>query len=236
MLDTLAELVRRVFDAQPVPHRPVILAAGVLALVVVALRPLWSVARNVITIAHEGGHALAAVLTGRRLSGIRLHSDTSGLTVSRGLPNGPGMVITGLAGYLTPPLLGMLAAGLLAAGRITLLLWMCLVLLPAMLVMIRNVFGVVSVVATAALIFIVSWYAPGEIRAAFAYAFAWFLLIGGVRAVYELQQSRHRRLAPHSDADQIGHLTRVPAIVWVGVFAAVALVAFAVGTRWLLAG
>src|SRR5215468_8017921 len=107
--------------------------------------------RNFITIAHEGGHALAAVLTGRRLAGIRLHSDTSGLTLSRGRPSGFGMVITGLAGYTTPPLLGMGAAALLAIGRITLLLWLTVILLAAMLIMIRNVFGVVSVVVTIAI-------------------------------------------------------------------------------------
>ena len=39
---------------------------------------VWRVSRNAITIAHEGGHGLIALLTGRRLDGIRLHSDTSG--------------------------------------------------------------------------------------------------------------------------------------------------------------
>src|SRR5439155_162713 len=86
---------------------------------------------NAITIAHEGGHALVAVLAGRRLRGIRLHSDTSGLTLTRGRPTGPGMVLSLLAGYLTPSLLGVAGAVLLAAGRITLLLWLALALLLA---------------------------------------------------------------------------------------------------------
>lgn len=59
----------------------------------------WRLARRVLTMVHEGGHALAAVLVGRRLEGILLHSDTSGLTVSRGKRTGPGMVLTALAGY-----------------------------------------------------------------------------------------------------------------------------------------
>src|SRR5690348_6689353 len=158
VISSLADLWDRLFSAQPVPPRTVILVTGVVALLGVLVRPVWRFTRNFITIAHEGGHALAAVLTGRRLSGIRLHSDTSGLTLSRGRPSGPGMVITGLAGYVTPPLMGVGAAALLAAGRITLLLWISLVLLPAMLVMIRNAFGVISVVATMAIIFVVSWY------------------------------------------------------------------------------
>jgi Peptidase M50B-like len=64
------------------------------ALVVVLDVRGWQLARNAITIAHEGGHALVSVLTGRRLEGIRLHSDTSGETVSRGRGSGPGMVLT----------------------------------------------------------------------------------------------------------------------------------------------
>ena len=69
------------------------------------------------------GHALVSVLTGRRLEGIRLHSDTSGETVSRGRGSGPGMVLTAAAGDLTPPLLGAGAAVLLFTHHVTLLLW-----------------------------------------------------------------------------------------------------------------
>jgi hypothetical protein len=144
------------------------------------------------------------------------------------------MVITGLAGYITPPLLGVGASALLAVGRITLLLGLFLVLLAAMLIMIRNVFGVVSVVITIAIILGVAYYASPDIQAVFAYAFTWFLLLGGARAVFELQQSRYRRQAPGSDADQVGHLTHVPAIVWVGFFAVVALAALAVSAQWLV--
>ena len=45
-------------------------------------------ARHVVTIVHEGAHGLAAWATGRQLAGIRLHSDTSGVTVSRGRATG----------------------------------------------------------------------------------------------------------------------------------------------------
>ena len=41
-----------------------------------------------VTITHEGAHGVAAFVTGRRLQGIRLHSDTSGLTISSGRPSG----------------------------------------------------------------------------------------------------------------------------------------------------
>ena len=230
MIDVLSDA----FGAQIPPPREVILATGALALLAVLVRPLWRVMRNFITIAHEGGHALVALLSGRRLSGIRLHSDTSGLTLSRGRASGPGMIFTGLAGYLTPPLMGLAAAAVLDVGRITVLLWLLLLLLAAMLIMIRNIFGVVSVIVAGAIIFGVSWFAPAQVQGAFAYAFVWFMLLGGVRAVFELQQSRFRRQAANSDADQVARITHVPAIIWVTVFVLVALGAFALGAQMLL--
>ncbi|MBO0786392.1 MAG: M50 family metallopeptidase, partial [Actinobacteria bacterium] len=51
-------------------HRPSgILVAGtaLLALAAVGSRRIWPVSRTVVPIAHEGGHALVALLTGRRL-------------------------------------------------------------------------------------------------------------------------------------------------------------------------
>jgi hypothetical protein len=232
-MQLLTSLWHRLFDPQPAPPSLLVAATAVAALVLVATYGTWKVGRHVITIAHEGGHALAALVTGRRLSGIRLHSDTSGLTVSRGRPRGPGMVATMLAGYLTPSLIGLVGAILLTTRHITLMLWVALVLLPLMLVMIRNAFGVVSVVVTGAVVFVVSWYASPTVQAGFAYLSVWFLLAGGVRPITELQRMRRRHQLPDSDADQLARLTRVPGIFWVGLFAVVTVACAFLGT-WLL--
>src|SRR5262249_12156498 len=121
---------------QDAPPFLLVLLTALAALVVVVQRRLWHLFRNAVTIAHEGGHALVAVLCGRRLRSIRLHSDTSGLTVTRGRPSGPGMVLTLMAGYLFPSLIGIGAAILLAAHLVTLDLWISIALLLAMLFMI----------------------------------------------------------------------------------------------------
>lgn len=234
MWQSLSELIYRVLEPQPDPRPAVALAAAGVAAGVVLPRSIWRVTRAFVTIAHEAGHALAALLSGRRLSGIRLHSDTSGLTLSRGRPRGPGMIITGLAGYVTPPLLGLAAAALLARGHPTALIWTSLGVLALMLIMIRNLFGVVSLLATMAILLGVSWYTTPETQGAFGYAVAWFLLLGGTRAVLELQGSRRRRQAPNSDADQVGRLTGTPGLLWVGFFTAVAIFCLVVGGRWLL--
>ncbi len=225
----MTDLWHRVWGTQPDPPYLLVVVTAALALLVVVPRPAWVLARNAITIAHEGGHALVAVLAGRRLRGIRLHSDTSGLTLTRGRPTGAGMVFSLLAGYLTPSMLGVAGAALLAAGRITLLLWVALALLFAVLVMIRNWYGAVAVVAVGALVFVVSWYASPAVQAAFAYAGVWFLLVGGVRPVGELQRLRYRGHAPDSDADQLARLTHVPGLLWVAVFGIVNLAALLTG-------
>ncbi|MCF0096556.1 M50 family metallopeptidase [Micromonospora sp. MH99] len=234
-IDGLGEMWDTLFGAQPDPPPLLVLITAAVALVVVSTRLPWRIARNAITIAHEGGHALVALLTGRKLRGIRLHSDTSGLTLSAGRPTGPGMILTLLAGYVAPPLIGLAGAWLLGGNRITLLLWVAVVLLLAMLVMIRNAFGVVSLLVTGALVFAVSWYATPQVQAAFAYTGVWFLLLGGVRPVVELQRLRARGRMPASDADQLAGLTPFPAFFWVTVFALVNLVALIAGAL-LLAG
>lgn len=223
-----------VTGTQPIPPPGVVLGAALVALAAVLVRRTWLVGRNVVTIAHEGGHALVALLVGRRLAGIRLHSDTSGVTVSRGRAHGPGMVATAMAGYLAPSLLGLGAAGLLASGHITALLWLTVLVLVAMLTLVRNAYGIVSIVVTAAAVFVVSWFTSAHVQAAFAYAFTWFLLFAGLRPVLELQRARSRGRAPRSDADQLAALTRVPGLLWVALFGVVAVVVLVLAIRWLI--
>ncbi|MFB7938196.1 M50 family metallopeptidase [Streptomyces sp. NPDC056049] len=222
------------FSPQAAPAEWLVIATGVAALAVTVPRRLWLFARNAITIAHEGGHALVALAAGRRLEAIRLHSDTSGLTVTRGRPTGLGVVLTLAAGYTAAPLLGLGGAALLGAGRVTVLLWAASALLLAMLVMVRNAYGILSVVLTGALFVLVSWLAPAEVRAVFAYAVVWFLLLGGVRPPFELQSKRRHDGAPDSDAGQLSRLTHVPAGVWLAFFHTVSLSCLIGGATWLL--
>jgi peptidase M50B-like protein len=211
----------------------VVLATGAAALLAVLVDAVWRRARNVVTIVHEGGHAVTALLTGRRLTGIRLHSDTSGLTLSVGKPRGPGMVATAAAGYLSPSLVGLVGVGLLAVDQVTVLLWAATVVLVGMLVMVRNLYGALTLVVTGSAVVAVSLLADPEVQAAFGYAMTWFLLMGGVRPVGELQRQRRRQPGAPTDADHLAHLTRVPAAVWVGLFGLVTIGALAAGS-WLL--
>jgi hypothetical protein len=205
------------------------------ALALVLVPATWRTCRHVVTIAHEGAHGVAALLSGRRLSGIRLHSDTSGLTVSRGRPTGPGMVATAAAGYVGPGLLGLGGALLLSSRHALAVLWLAVLLLGLLLLQIRNFYGLYAVLVAGAGVLAVSWWADERVQSLVAYTGTWFLLLAAPRPVLELQHQRRGGRARTSDADTLARLTRVPGLLWVGVFALVTLGCLALGAQQLLA-
>ncbi|WP_029251970.1 M50 family metallopeptidase [Paraoerskovia marina] len=217
-----------------VPDQTLALATAAVALAVVLVTPVWRVARHVVTIAHEGGHGVMALLTGRKLSGIRLHSDTSGLTVSSGRPRGIGMILTAAAGYTAPALIGLGAAALLEAGYAVGLLWLLVLLLALLLLQIRNWFGLWSVLVSGAALVGVSWFLDAETQTAVAATVTWFLLLGSVRPVLEMQAQRRRGRGGRSDADLLARITPLPGLAWVGIFLVVTVGCVVVGGRWIL--
>jgi len=216
------KLWAHLIEVQPAPDPWVVVVSALVALAIVSFGMSWQLSRGLVTIAHEGGHALMALATRRKLEGIRLHSDTSGVTLTRGRPNGPGMVLTALAGYLAPSLLGLAAAWLTEQGRITLLMWTVLLFLVGMLLLIRNLYGALILLATGGAVFALSMYAPDNVQQVVAMVAVWFLLFGGVRPIIELQRKRRRRQARDSDADQLARLTVLPGGFYVFFFLLVA--------------
>lgn len=214
MTDALRRLWDHVTTTQPVPEGRFVVATGVVALLLVVHGPTWRRVRLGITLVHEAGHALVAVLVGRRLAGIRLHSDTSGVTLSRGRSRGPGMVLMLAAGYLAPGLLGLLAAILLASGHALALLWLLVAVLLALLVWIRNGYGLLTVVGLGLALAAVSAYAAGRVQTVIASVVAWLLLLAAPRPLVELL-GRGRAGRRGSDADQLARITPVPGLLWV---------------------
>lgn len=103
-----------------------------------------------------------------------------------------------------------------------------------MLVMIRNLYGALTVILTGTAFLLISWLTSAQVQSAFAYTVVWFLLSGGVRPAFELQSKRRFGGAPDSDADQLARLTQAPAAVWLFLFHSVSLCALIGGGRWLL--
>jgi hypothetical protein len=228
----MSEVWHNITTAQPDPSVQVIIGTGVVALLLIAWRPVWRQTRQVVTIAHEGAHGLIAALVGRKLAGIRLHSDTSGVTVSRGHPTGPGMIAVLLAGYPGPALFGLAAAFVLSRGYAVGLLWGLLLALVILLLQIRNLFGLWSVVAFGTVVFAVSWWGSPQVQSTFAHLLTWVQLLSAPRAVLELQRSRRGGGGRSSDADQLRRLTGVPALLWVTFFGLITLACLALGVVW----
>jgi hypothetical protein len=234
-MDTVSLVWHRVLASQPAPTHDVVIGTAILAGLVVLVRPTWETSRHLVTVVHEGGHGMVAAVTGRQLAGIRLHSDSSGVTVSRGRFRGPGMVATAAAGYVGPGLLGLSCAWLLSRGHAVAVLWLLVVLLAGLLLQIRNVFGFLVVAVAGAGLFVVSWRLAVDTQVTAAYALTWFMLAAAPRPVWELQQSRQRGGGGSSDADQLARLTPIPALVWVGLFLAVTVGCLVLGASMLLA-
>ena len=208
LVELIAELWRRALATQPPPTPAVSAVIGGVALAAVLLA--WPLVRLLVTVCHEAGHAVVATLAGRKLGGIRVHSDTSGLTVSKGRPTGPGMVATLFAGYPTPSVVGVGAAWLAGAGHSAGLLWLMVLLLALMLLKIRNLYGALVVLGSGAVVALASWYAPPVTLGWIACGLAWLFLLAAPRPVLELL-FRH---APGSDAAQLAGLTHVPKLFW----------------------
>ncbi|MDQ1531128.1 MAG: hypothetical protein QOE37_1233 [Microbacteriaceae bacterium] len=223
----VAALVARVGAVSPLPTRFDVLAVGLVVLAAVGLPGVWPRLRHGVTIVHEAGHGFAATVTRRRLAGIRLHSDTSGLTVSVGRPRGPGMVLTLAAGYPAPSVAGLVGVAAVTAGHAPAALWAALLLLAAVLVQIRNWFGLWSVLVAAAGVGAATWLLDAAWHMRIALALSGVLLAGGLRAAVELQASRRRDRSRSSDADQLARLGVLPGWAWAATFVLTALAALA---------
>lgn len=224
-----------VTSPQPAPSALVVWGTAAAALVCLVVPWLWHVTRHALTIVHEASHAGVARLVGRQVSGIRVHSDTSGLTLSRGRARGPGMVATAAAGYPGPALVGLGAAWLTSEGYAVGVLWALLVVLMLVLLMIRNWYVLWSVLVSGVVLVAVTVWGQPELQVAFAYGLVWFLLLGAPRAVIEMQQQRRRTRGPDtSDAGMLGRLTHLPGAVWVLILLLVCAAALVVGGAWLI--
>lgn len=235
-MEQLADLWSRVSATQPALDAALVWAALAVSALAV-LTPVWRLSRHGVTIVHEAGHGFAAFLTGRRLSGIRLHSDTSGVTVSVGRPRGPGMALTLLAGYPGPAAVGLGAAALVGIGHPAGALWALLGMLVLVLIQIRNWFGLWSVLVAGTAVFALTWWGPPEWQGFGAVVVSGFLLLGGIRTVLELQSARRRAGRGRrgtTDADQLSRVAGLPAVLWVGLFLLLALACAAGGAVLLL--
>jgi hypothetical protein len=208
---SLETALRDIGAVQPHLSTTAAVLVGVAALGAATLPGISLVTQHVNTMAHEGAHAVMGSAMGRRVTGVKLSGNGTGLTGLSG-PRGVGFVLAGVVGYLGPSAVGLGAAGLIAIGHSVAVLWLALLALVVLLVPLRrSPFGLAAAIVTGLGLYLVARYAPVGAQVAVAYGIAWFLLLSGIRVV--LLHGRHAH-----DAAILRQLTRLPRGVWAGLW------------------
>jgi hypothetical protein len=136
----------------------------------------WPLTQHLITMAHEGTHAMFGSLTGGRVKEVTMSPDGSGRT----LVAGGSVFLWRLVGYVGPSLFGLVAATMLVhRAAPELVLWSSIALMVVIALQIRNLFGWVAVTVAGLLFYLVIHYGSATGRLVFAYTWTWFLLLGG---------------------------------------------------------
>ena len=183
------------------------------------------------TLVHELGHAFAAGLSGRVVHGIRIRRNHSGDAMSSGR-GAFGTVLSGVFGYPAPAIVGAALLWSVFSGFTAPALLIGGVILILTILVIRNLFGVLVVLASAGVAALLWFYATPEAQGYALLVLGVALLVGSVRGlatVVGVHTSRRGQLHT-SDAYLLYKRTGVPSPVWLLIFAALigASVVFAV--------
>ena len=199
---------------------------GLVALAVVAPIAGWQFIRHGTVMAHEGAHAVFGSLAGRKISGITLNADATGGTfVAQG--GCLGNIVIGFAGYVGPSLFGLGAAWAIHLGYSESVLWVTLFLLVILAFMLRRSYGMITVVFTGALVYVVGHFTPRGVQIVAAYFLTWLLLLSGVRGILY-------RGPDSGDGADLSELTWIPRLIWWLLWLAATLGAVALGGKMLV--
>jgi hypothetical protein len=188
------------------------------------------------TLVHELGHAVAAILTGRVVHGIRIRRNHSGdaLSSGRGVL---GTIVSGVMGYPAPAVVGAAQLWAVFTGYTSVALFAGGVVLLLTLLVIRNAFGVLVVLASVAASAALWFFATPQVQGYALLVIGLSLLVGSVRGLVGVVavHTSHRSQLQTSDAYLLFRRTGVPSPVWLALFAAIiaACVFFAV-TAYIL--
>ena len=201
----------------PVVGEPIAYGIGFVVLGLVAFT--GTIADSLVTVAHEGGHMLTDLLTGRGVEKFTLEEEedhVNGATYPVDEGGWLSRVIVCFSGYPTPPLAGLGGAYVIAAGNSWGVLWVGIVLLAAALLVASGTTALV--VSVAALVGVIWAAVAGSpfVQAAVAVGLVWLLLIGGLGQIIVDGGGK--------DGTKLSGLTWIPRVVWFGIFLVIAVV------------
>lgn len=169
-------------------------------------------------IVHEGAHMVVGFLTGRRVHHFEIEADGNAVTRFDPSPWGPARILSAMAGYPAPSLVGLGGAALLAAGRAWPLLWTVVVLLVLAWVKSMGELTSFLVLLLAVAVGYVALYGSPTLQAGLAAGLVWLLLFSGLRSAAMLPMASNT-----SDAAALARDTLIPRQVWKAAFVVFAL-------------
>ena len=200
---------------------PVAVAILVAAAALSVPRVSWQYFGLFATLVHELGHAVAAILTGRAVHGIRIRRDHSGdaLSSGRGVF---GTVVSGVFGYPAPAIVGAAQLWSVFAGFTSVALFAGGIVLILTLFVIRNVFGAVVVFVSTGISTLLWFFATPTVQSYALLVIGIALLVGSVRALLTVidVHLRHRDQLATSDAYLLYRRTDIPSPFWLLLFTA----------------
>lgn len=206
-------------DVSGVGTTPVLVALGI-AVLVVAVNPIWRAVRIAGTVVHELGHATVGVMLGRRFTGFVLRPDMSGETVTVGKSHGPALVCSTWAGYPAPAVVGTALVFAAERGWAAPVLGAIGAVLICTLIMVRSAYTAAVIVLAAAAVGALWWWGSAQLQLVVTFALGVVLLLGAWRHIGAVAGRRTR--GGTSDSGILARLTPLPALAWVGTFYLVA--------------
>ncbi len=172
----VTDALSRIGEIQVPLPAPVALSIGMLVFIGLLGTTLWKIATHAVTVVHEGAHAMVGLAAGRKIRRVEINPKGGGTT--RIVPQtGFGYGAAAFAGYVGPSAAGLVAAWLISIGHMVAVLWLGGLLLAAMVLLVRNFFGGIVILACGALLYLVLRHATAGVETAVAYAVTWFLLL-----------------------------------------------------------
>ena len=210
-------------NAVPIVGQPVAFGTGFIAVVVVGLSRV--VGQYFSTLAHEGGHVIYALATGRPNIRYEIDEKTAGGSTTH---DGSYAIPIYLVGYPAGALLGLGAAALIAAGNTWAVLAILVIFSALHLFVAKGGLALLIPALVISGVFAAALRGSEALQAGLAVGAAWFLLLGAAYDAFTLPSNA-------GDAMNLAKRTVViPGFVWKLIWITITVASLYVGGRLLL--
>jgi Peptidase M50B-like len=207
------------------------------AVLAVSFTPLWRLTSLLIQLVQQAGYLIAALLTGARFDSwfFFLRSRKADYLAVLRVDKGwwPSRFVTAAAGLPAPSAAGLLLArGVDRGWDATSMLVAVLVIMGGLLFFHGNWLTLLVIVAVAGIAAVFVYVAGPQAQLGAVVAFAWVLLLGGLRWNFEMSGRSHA--GAKTGPGILQDLTDIPAFVWALGFVLITVGAVFAGSHWLL--